>query len=59
LPEGLHVAVTTQQGMKEKAPVERFETVMPPGQSVAVSILLSYAGGHLHTAEPAAWGSAQ
>ena len=53
------MAVTTQQGMKEKAPVERFETVMPPGQSVAVSILLSYAGGHLHTAEPAAWGSAQ
>ena len=48
----------------------RFETVMPPGQSVAVSIpraagetpariVLSNAGGHLHTAEPAAWGSAQ
>ena len=30
-PDGLHVAVTTQQGMKEKAPVERFETVLPPG----------------------------
>lgn len=54
----------------EKAPVERFETVMPPGQSVAVSIprvageapariVLSNAGGHLHTAEPAAWGFAQ
>ena len=65
-----HVAVTTQQGMKEKAPIERIETVMPPGQSVAVSIprvageapariVLSNAGGHLHTAEPAAWGFAQ
>ena len=64
------MAVTTQQGMKEKAPVERFETVMPPGQSVAVSIprvageapariVLSNVGGHLHTAEPAAWGFAQ
>ena len=57
-------------GMKEKAPVERFETVLPPGQSVAVSvprtageaparIVLSNAGGHLHIAEPAALGSAQ
>ena len=70
MPDGLHVAVTTQQGMKEKAPVERFETVMPPGQSVAVSIprvageapariVLSNAGGHPHTAEPPAWGFAQ
>jgi hypothetical protein len=69
-PDGLHVAVTTQQGMKEKGPVERFETVLPPGQSVAVSIpraageapariVLSNAGGHLHIAEPAASGSAQ
>jgi len=69
-PDGLHVAVTTRQGMKEKAPVERFETVLPPGQSVAVCIppaageapariVLSNAGGHLHIAEPAAWGSAQ
>ncbi len=52
------------------APVERFETVLPPGQSVAVCIpraageapariVLSNAGGHLHIAEPAAWGSAQ
>ena len=60
----------TQQGMKEKAPVERFETVIPPRQSVAVSIprvageapariALSNAGGHLHTAEPPAWGFAQ
>src|SRR5215471_3857287 len=65
-----HEAVTTQQGMKEKAPIERFETVMPPGQSVAVSIprvageapgliVLTNAGGHQHTAEPAAWGFAQ
>src|SRR5215468_3445496 len=37
-PDGLHVAVTTQHGMKEKAPVERFETVLPPGRSVAVCI---------------------
>jgi len=69
-PDGLHVAVTTQQGMREKGPVERFETVLPPGQSVAVSIpraagetparvVLNNAGGHLHIAEPAAWGSAQ
>jgi hypothetical protein len=69
-PDGLHVAVTTQQVMKEKAPIERFETVLPPGQSVAVSvprtageaparIVLSNAGGHLHIAEPAALGSAQ
>src|SRR5262249_6305154 len=66
----LRVAVATQQGMREKAPVERFETVLPPGQSVAVSvppaageaparIVLSNAGGHLHTTEPAAWGFAQ
>jgi hypothetical protein len=69
-PDGRHVAVTTQQGMKEKASVARFETVLPPGQSVAVSsppaageaparIVLSNAGGHLHIAEPAAWGFAQ
>ena len=69
-PDGLHVAVTTQQGMREKGRVERFETVLPPGQSVAVSIpraagevpariVLSNAGGHLHIAEPAALGSAQ
>jgi hypothetical protein len=69
-PDGLHVAVTTQHGMKEKAPVERFETVLSPSQSVAVSIprvageasariVLSNAGGHLQIAEPAALGSAQ
>jgi len=32
-PDGLHVAVTAQQGMTEKAPVERFETVLAAGQS--------------------------
>jgi hypothetical protein len=70
-PDGLHVAVTTTQlGMKERAPVERFETALAPGQSVAVSIpfatgkapariVLSNAGGHLHIAEPAALGAAQ
>src|ERR1700720_2487423 len=30
-PDGLHVAVTTLQGMTEKAPVERFETVLAAG----------------------------
>ena len=69
-PDGLHVAVITQQGMTRKAPVERFETVLPPGQSAAVSIpraageapariVLSNIGGHLQIAEPAALGSAQ
>jgi hypothetical protein len=69
-PDGLHVAVTTQQGMTEKAPVERFETVLAAGQSVAISIprgageapaliVLSNAGGHLHIAEPPASVSAQ
>ena len=69
-PDGLRVTVTIQQGMTETAPVERFETVLPPGQSAAVSIpraageaptriVLSNTGGHLHIAEPAASGSAQ
>jgi hypothetical protein len=69
-PDGLHVAVTTQQGITERAQVERFETVLPPGQSAAVSIpraageapariVLSNAGSHLHIGEPAALGSAQ
>jgi hypothetical protein len=69
-PDGLHVAVTTQQGMTEKAPVERFETVLAAGQSAAISIprgageapariVLSNAGGHLHIAEPPASVSAQ
>ena len=69
-PDGLHVAVTTRQGMKEKAPVERSRRYCRQGMSVAVSIpraagetparvVLNNAGGHLHIAEPAAWGSAQ
>jgi hypothetical protein len=69
-PDGLHVAVTTQQGMTEKAPVERFETVLAAGQSAAISIphgageapariVLSNVGGHLHIAEPPASVSAQ
>ena len=66
-PDGFHVVVTTQQGAREKAAVERFETVLAAGQSAAVSvpraageaparIVLSNAGGHLHIAEPAASG---
>ena len=62
-PDGFHVAVTTQQGLTEKAAVARFETVLAAGQSAAVSIprgageapariLLSNAGDHLHIAEP-------
>ena len=62
-PDGLHVAVTTQQGLTEKAAVARFETVLAAGQSAAVSvprgageaparIVLSNAGDHLHIAEP-------
>jgi hypothetical protein len=69
-PDGLHVAVTAQQGMSEKAPVERFETVLAAGQSAAISvsraageaparIVLSNAGGQLHIAEPPASVSAQ
>ena len=62
-PDGFHVAVTTQQGVSEKAAVARFETVLAAGQSAAVSIpraagevparvVLSNAGDHLHIAEP-------
>ena len=62
-PDGFHVVVTTQQGMREKASIARFETVLAEGQSAAVSIpraageapeqiVLSNAGGHLHIAEP-------
>ena len=69
-PDGLHVVVTTRQGMREKAAVERFETVLAAGQSATFSIpraageapariVLSNTGGHLHIAEPAASGSAQ
>jgi hypothetical protein len=69
-PDGFHVAVTTQQGLTEKAAVARFETVLAAGQSAAVSvprgageaparILLSNAGDHLHIAEPTAAVSAR
>ena len=64
-PDGFHVVVTTQQGARDKAAVERFEAVLAVGQSAAVSIpravgeapariVLSNAGGHLHIAEPPA-----
>jgi hypothetical protein len=69
-PDGFHVVVTTQQSAREKAAVERFETVLKAGQSAAVSIpraageapaqmVLSNAGRHLHIAEPAASVAAQ
>ena len=64
-PDGFHVVVTTQQGAKDKAAVERLETVLAAGQSAAVSIpraageasariVFSNAGGHLHITEPRA-----
>jgi len=63
--DGFHVVVTTQQGMTDRAAVERLETVLAAGQSAAVSIprragqtptriVLSNAGDHLHIAEPLA-----
>ena len=69
-PDGFHVVVTTQQGLTDKAAVERFETVLAAGQSAAVSIprtageapariVFSNAGGHLHIAEPPASVGAQ
>ncbi len=64
-PDGFHVVVTTQHGARDKAAVERFETVLAAGQSAAVSIpraageasariVFSNASGHLHIAEPPA-----
>ena len=69
-PDGLHVVVTMQPGVRVKAVVERFETVLAAGQSAAISIprgageaptriVLSNAGGHLQIAEPPAAVSAQ
>jgi hypothetical protein len=69
-PDGLHVVVTTHQGVREKAALKRFETVLAAGQSAAFSIpraageapervVLSNAGGHLQIAEPPAAISAQ
>jgi MaoC like domain len=62
-PDGFHVVVTTQQGLTDRAAVARFETVLAPGQSAAVSIprgvgeesariVFSNAGDHLHIAKP-------
>src|SRR6266853_6729266 len=62
-PDGFHVVVTTQQGARDKAAVERFETVLVAGQSAVVStpraageaparVVLSNAGDHLRIAEP-------
>jgi len=69
-PDGFHVVVTTQQGLTDQAAVERFETVLAPGQSAAVSIpraageaparvVLTNAGDHLHIAKPNAAVSAR
>jgi hypothetical protein len=69
-PDGLHVVVTTHQGVREKAAVERFETVLAAGQSATFSIpraagetpervVLTNAGGRLQIAEPPAAVSAQ
>ena len=69
-PDGLHVVVTTRQGVRVKAAVEQFETVLAAGQSATVSIpraageapeqiVLSNAGDHLHITEPTASVSAQ
>ena len=62
-PDGFHVVVTTQQGARDKAAVERFETVLAAGQSAAFSIpraggeapervVLTNADGHLQIAQP-------
>src|SRR5438309_5257469 len=37
-PDGLHVLLTTHQGVKEKSALERFETVLAAGQSASFSI---------------------
>ena len=69
-PDGLHVVVTMPPGVRVKAAVERFETVLAAGQSATFSIpraageapervVLTTAGGHLHIAEPPATVSAQ
>jgi hypothetical protein len=68
-PDGLHVVVTTQRGVRVKTAVERFETVLAAGQSAGFSIpraageapervVLTNAGGHLQIAEPPAAVSA-
>jgi hypothetical protein len=62
-PNGLHVVVTLERGVREKVAVERFETVLAAGQSATFSIpraageapervVLTNAGGHLEIAGP-------
>jgi hypothetical protein len=69
-PDGLHVVMAMQQGVREKAAVERFETVLAAGQSATFSIpraageapervVLTNTGGRLQIAEPPAAVSAQ
>ena len=69
-PAGLHVVVTMPPGVRVKAAVERFETVLAAGQSATVSIpraageapervVLTNAGGHLQIAGPPASVAAQ
>ena len=69
-PDGFHVVVTTQQGARDKAAVERFEAVLAAGQSASVTIprpageapariVFSNAGGQLHIVEPPASVAAQ
>jgi hypothetical protein len=61
-PDGLHVVVTMPPGLRVKAAVEQFETVLAAGQSATVSIpraageapervVLTNAGGHLQIAD--------
>jgi hypothetical protein len=62
-PDGLHVVVTMPPGVREKAAVERFETVLAAGQSAIFSIpraageapervVLTNTAGHLQITEP-------
>jgi hypothetical protein len=64
-PDGLHLVVITERGLKENASVEHFETVLAAGQSATISIpravgeapervVLTNDGGHLQIAEPRA-----
>jgi hypothetical protein len=61
-PDGLHVVVTMPPGVRVKAAVEQFETVLAAGQSATVPIpraageapkrvVLTNAGGHLQIAD--------
>ena len=68
--DGLHVVVTMEPGVREKAAVEQFETVLAAGQSAEFSVpraageaparvVLTNTGGHLDIAEAPATVSAQ